>query len=178
MKASPGDSGCGKKAVKEIPTNSAMSAIGILLKFRFTRFDAALYIEPRALPNRVVVADSDGSCSSASVPPELSLLKTRTFVVAQRLFGFLPSIRPNGTNSCCRLLRNLFLIDGMFVLSKTKFIPIASGFPFLLLFLPSSISPSNVVVVVVVVVVVALLLLLVDFLSSIFFVVTAARQRR
>ena len=176
MKASPGDSGCGKKAVKEIPTNSAMSAIGILLKFRFTRFDAALYIEPRALPNRVVVADSDGSCSSASVPPELSLLKTRTFVVAQRLFGFLPSIRPNGTNSCCRLLRNLFPIDGMFVLSKTKFIPIASGFPFLLLFLPSSISPSNVVVVVVVVV--ALLLLLVDFLSSIFFVVTAARQRR
>ena len=176
MKASPGDSGCGKKAVKEIPTNSAMSAIGILLKFRFTRFDAALYIEPRALPNRVVVADSDGSCSSASVPPELSLLKTRTFVVAQRLFGFLPSIRPNGTNSCCRLLRNLFPIDGMFVLSKTKFIPIASGFPFLLLFLPSFISPSNVVVVAVVVV--ALLLLLVDFLSSIFFVVTAARQRR
>ncbi len=175
MKASPGDSGCGKKAVKEIPTNSAMSAIGILLKFRFTRFDAALYIEPRALPNRVVVADSDGSCSSASVPPELSLLKTRTFVVAQRLFGFLPSIRPNGTNSCCRLLRSLFPIGGMFVLSKTKFIPIASGFPFLLLFLTSFISPS---IVVVVVVVVALLLLLVDFLSSIFFVVTAARQRR
>jgi hypothetical protein len=184
MKASPGDSGCGKNAVKATPTKSAMSAIGILLKFRFTRFDADLNIPPRALPNRVAVDDSDdGACWSASIPPGLSLLKTRTFMVAN-FSGFpLPAIVPSGTNSCRWLFLLLLLVlrrfltvevvvvvvvdsddvVAVFLLSEAIFIA-ATRVPFLLFPLPIPNRDGDdgtfavVVLVALVVVVVAILL--------------------
>lgn len=184
MKASPGDSGCGKNAVKATPTKSAMSAIGILLKFRFTRFDADLNIPPRALPNRVAVDDSDdGACWSASIPPGLSLLKTRTFMVAN-FSGFpLPAIVPSGTNSCRWLFLLLLLVlrrfltvevvvvvvvdsddvVAVFLLSEAIFIA-ATRVPFLLFPLPTPNRDGDdgtfgvVVLVALVVVVVAILL--------------------
>jgi len=183
MKASPGDSGCGKNAVKATPTKSAMSAIGILLKFRFTRFDADLNIPPRALPNRVAVDDSDdGACWSASIPPGLSLLKTRTFMVAN-FSGFpLPAIVPSGTNSCRWLFLLLLLVlrrfltvevvvvvvdsddvVAVFLLSEAIFIA-ATRVPFFLFPLPTPNRDGDdgtfgvVVLVALVVVVVAILL--------------------
>jgi hypothetical protein len=156
MKASPGDSGCGKNAVKATPTKSAMSAIGILLKFRFTLFDAALNIPPRALPNRVAVDDSDGVPWSVSIPPALSLLKTRTFILSNFVDFSLPFLAPNGTNPCrwvlpflLLVLRSRFLtnevvvidadVDAVFLLSEAM-IFIASA---LASFLPTSSPPTK-----------------------------------
>ena len=137
MKASPGDSGCGKNAVKATPTKSAMSAIGILLKFRFTRFDADLNIPPSDLPNRVAVDDSDdGACWSASIPPGLSLLKTRTFMVAN-FSGFpLPAIVPSGTNSCRWLFLLLLLVLRRFLTVEVVVVVVDSD-DVVAVFLPS-----------------------------------------
>jgi hypothetical protein len=205
MKASPGDSGCGKNAVKAMPTKSAMSAIGILLKFRFTRFDADLNISPRAMPNRVAVDDSDdGACWSASIPPGLSLLKTRTFMVA-KFSGFpLPAIVPSGTNSCRWLFLLLLLVlrrfltvevvvvvdsddvVAVFLLSEAIFIA-ATRVPFLLFPLPTPNRDGDdgtfgVVVLVALVVVVAILLplqqSLVLLLLLLFLKIGERRRRR